>query len=167
MSCKLGIKAKLYYNDGTYESPDWVELSLVSDLTVNPTWDESEANDRSSRIKRSAKTLLGLEISGMLKKKPLDDGYELMMNAMVGDDVLDLLILDGQNDTEGVRGWRCDFQVFSASEDQGLSTVIYEAFTLKPTCSDHTPYAVRVAAGPTLEYHSGGGEGEAGFDPSP
>lgn len=142
---KLGIKAKAYYRSaGSYESPTWTEITLLSDFAVNPSWDEGEANDRGSRVKMSAKTLLGLEFSGKLKKKPGNAVYEAVMDALVGDDVLDLLVLDGDIEADGTRGWRVDCQVHQANEDQGLGTVMYEDITFKPYPSDNPPYAVKV-----------------------
>ncbi len=35
MSVKLGLDAKLYRNTGTYDTPTWVEMTNVKDLTLN------------------------------------------------------------------------------------------------------------------------------------
>lgn len=157
---KLGILAKLYYRSaGTYGAPTWTEISLISDLAVNPAWDKADASSRGSRVKKSAKTMLGLEFTGRLKKKPGDASYEAVMNALVSDDVLDVLILDGDKDTENNRGWRCDVQVHSANEDQAMANVLYEDITLEPACTDNEPKAVKVAAGPTLTYSTPGANG--------
>lgn len=156
----LGINAKLYWRSGgTYEAPTWSELSAVSDLAVNPTWDEGDASTRESRVKQSAKTMMGLEITGKIKKKINNAGYEAIMGALVTDQVLDVLVLDASKETVGARGWRLDAQVFNANEDQGLGTVQFEEISIKP-CLDTNPVkAVKVGPGPALTYATPGGDG--------
>jgi hypothetical protein len=156
---KLGLNAKLYRNTSTYEAPSWSEVTLISDLSVNPSWDEADASARESRVKQSVKTLMALEVSGRLKKKPLDGNYEAFMDALLSDDVLDLLVLDGDKDTEGNRGWRCDFQVFSANEDQGMGNALYEEISLKPSITDHAAKAARIGSGGSLTYSVPGEDG--------
>lgn len=157
---KLGINAVIYWRSaGSYGSPTWTAVDIISDLAVNPSWDEADASSRESRIKKSVKTVLGLEFSGRMKKKPDNAAYEAFMNAMLSDDALDVLVLDDDKDTVGARGWRCDVQVFSANEDQGMSTALYEDIVLKPTCSDNAAKAVLVGAGPALTYSTPGTAG--------
>ena len=48
MSVKLGMDAKLYRNDGTYEVPDWVEMTNVKDLTLNNEKGEADVTTRAS-----------------------------------------------------------------------------------------------------------------------
>jgi hypothetical protein len=156
---KIGINAKAYRNTATYEAPTWSEIDLISDLTVGLTWDTADANARESRIKQNVKTLLGLEVTGKLKKRPLDANYEAFMNAIISDDILDLLILDGPNDEEGVRGWRIDSQITSGSEDQSLGNALYEDITIMPSLAEHNPLAVLVDSGGTLTYSTPGVDG--------
>ena len=155
----IGLNAKAYRNTGTYGSPTWSEMSLISDLSVNPTWDKADASARESRIKQTVKTLVSLEITGKMKKKLLDTNYDAFMNVMLSDATLDLLILDGDKDTVGVRGWRADFQIFSANEDQGMGNVLFADFSLEPSITENPPKAVLVAAGPTLTYSVPGTNG--------
>lgn len=155
----IGLNAKAYRNTNTYESPTWSEMTLISDLTVNPSWDEADASARESRIKQTVKTLMNLDINGRMKKKLGDDNYDALMDAMLSDDVLDLLILDGDRETENVRGWRADFQVFSANEDQAMGNVLFEEFTLKPSITEHNPKAVLVNGSGDLTYSEPGENG--------
>jgi hypothetical protein len=156
---KLGINAKAYRNTGSYNAPVWSELTLISDLSVNPAWDEASADARESRIKQVRKTMMGLEVTGRMKKKPLDTNYEAFMNALNSDDVLDLLILDGPRETEGSRGYRFDAQVFGGTEDQAMGNVLYQDFAIKPSLETNPPKAVKVAAGGVLTYAIPGAAG--------
>lgn len=154
---KLGMNAKLYWRSaGTYGSPTWTEVTLISDLSIDVTWDEADASARESRITQTVKTMLPLSFTARLKKKPLEATYEAFMNALLSDGSLDLLILDGDKATEGVRGWRCDCQVFAGSEDQAMGNVLFEDMTLKPSITDNLVYAVKVAGGGTLTYSTPG-----------
>lgn len=157
---KIGLNAKLYWRSaGSYASPTWTEATLISDLTVNPTWDEADASARESRIKQTVKTLLALEINGRLKTKPLDATWEAFMNAMLSDGTLDLLVLTGDKAVEGNRGWRADFQVFSGSQDQSMANALYEDLVLKPSVETNAVLAVKVAAGGVLTYSVPGENG--------
>lgn len=157
---KLGILSKLYYRSaGSYGSPTFTEISLINDLSVNATWNKGPANSRGSRIDKSVKTSLGLTFTGTLKKKPGDATYEELMNAIVSDNVLDLLILDGAKDLDGVRGWRADCQIFEGTEDQGRDVNLYVSLSIEPTDSDNEPQAVLVD-GTTLTYSTPGVDGD-------
>ncbi len=48
MSLKLGIDAKLYYNTGTYETPTWVELTNVRDVTLSLERSEADVTTRAN-----------------------------------------------------------------------------------------------------------------------
>src|SRR4051812_29841402 len=109
----LGILAKVYRNTGSYGSPTWSECALFSDVSVSPAWDEGSADARESRIKQVRKTMMGLDVTGKMKKKIDDANYEAFMNALLSDAVLDVLVLDASKETVGSRGWRFDAQVFS------------------------------------------------------
>lgn len=157
---KLGMNAKLYWRSaGTYGAPTWTEASIISDVTIDVTWDEADASARESRITQVVKTMLPLSVTARLKKKPLDSTYEAFMNAIISDDALDLLILDGDMTVEGTRGWRADWQVFSGSEDQSMGNVLFEDMTLKPSITDNLVLAVKVAAGGVLTYSEPGVNG--------
>lgn len=152
MSVQLACLAKLYFRSGgNYEAPTWLEANEVMNLTVTPAWDSADANSRAQRTKFSAKTILGLEISGSIKKKPDDAAYEMIMDAMISDAVIDVLCLDGPMDEPGVRGWRADVQVHETPEDQSLGNVLYDDFTLKPYPSQPLK-AVYVGGTGDIEY---------------
>lgn len=161
----LGRNSKLYYQSGgSYEAPTWVENTLVSDLSVTFDWSEAPASARESVIEQTLKAMANLEITFMMKAKPADAIYEAFMNAVLSDaltstGLLDILVLNASNETVGARGWRADMQIYSASEDQGLQTTVYESMRLKPIIVSHSVLAARVATGPILTYSAPGEEG--------
>lgn len=144
---KLGIKCVLYRNTATYGSPTWNAIACVKDLTVNPAWDEADGSTRASRVKLSAKTLMGLEISGTVKADYTDEDYAVLLDALNSDDVLDLMVLNGPSTENDVTGYRADFQVFSGSQDQASGAIVFDSIVLKPTVSANVPKQVVVATG--------------------
>lgn len=143
----LGINAKLYRNTGTYGSPTWTAINAVSDLAVNPPWDEADASTRGSRVKMVMKTLLGLEVSGKIRANLTDTEYVNMVDASNQDTVNDYLVLTSTTSATGSRGYRFDGQVFIATQDQNLGSVIYDDFMLKPSPSANQPQRATVTAG--------------------
>jgi len=144
---KLGILSKIYRNTGSHGGPNWSEIDKVSDIAVKPTWKEGDGSTRSSRVEKMAKTMLALEITGKIRVSNTDANYIALWQAAHTDDVVDLLVLNGPMNENGVRGYRADFQVFSAPEDQAMNIVLFMDFTLKPAPSDNEPQKVVVSGG--------------------
>jgi hypothetical protein len=132
---KLGIKAKIYRNTGTYGSPTWTHLALVRDCTVNAPWDIVDASTRSHRVKLNAKTMMGLTIGISMRKDDLDAGAVAILAAAMEDTVIDMLILDGPITTEGSTGYRSHFIVNPTGEDQGPGAALYPTYDLLPAYS--------------------------------
>lgn len=158
MLLKLGVNAKAYRNTGTYETPVWDELSWLSDLAVKADWDQQDTPRRSQRVKQKVKTLLDLAVTfkhyasdkatapGGGADDPTAD-YTALYGAFVTDDVLDVLVLNGAKEGNGVRGFRFDCQVTGASEGQGESAVLMDDMQFTPCPSANAPQAVLVAGG--------------------
>lgn len=144
---KLGINSKVYRNSGTYGSPTWDEVTCVSDLAVNAAWDEADGSSRAGRVKQMSKTLMGLEITGKALVSDAGADYLALWAAIHSDTPLDLMVLNGANDANGVRGYRADFHVFSGSEDQAMANQLYLDFVLKPAVSDNPVKYVVVTTG--------------------
>jgi len=148
MGARLGIESVLYLNGGTYGSPTWGALTFINDLTVNNQWDKADANSRASRIKQAVKTLLGLSWTGtILVPGETNADYTTIIDAMNSDDILDIMVLNGPNTENGVRGYRCDVQVTNATEDQGSGAVLYDQIEFMPTPSANPPKSVLVTSG--------------------
>lgn len=148
-TAKLGLKCKAYRNTNTFASPTWSAINCISDFQVAPKWDEAEASSRETRLKLALKTLLGLEITGKLRASDANDAnYTAIVAAITGDQQLDLMILNGASTTDGVTGFRASFQLFDATEDQGLGSVVYDQVVLKPSPNtDGNYFTVLVGSG--------------------
>lgn len=154
----LGIRSKLYVNDGTYNSPDWVEINHVADATLNDAWDEGVADARDSLLHQFEQTMKSLSLDGRIRVNPDDDGYAVIRDANVYSRQLDVMVLNGPLDENGAHGYRFFAKVFGFNEGQNLTEVIYKDFSLKPNPGDETPKYVLVAGGaPT--FHELGQDG--------
>lgn len=148
---KLGVNSKMYLNtDGPNAGPSWSEVDKVSDLDVDPQWKEGDASVRDSRVEKSVKTLVGLVITGKIRVSDDDPLYIAFWEAAHSDEVLDLMILNGKKDVNGVRGYRIHCQVHGGKEDQAMPNVLFMEFTLKPTIGEAKK--VVIAAGNPVEY---------------
>jgi hypothetical protein len=143
----LGILAKAYRNTASYGTPTWVEIDKIADLAVNPSWDEAEGGSRDSRVKKIAKTMLGIEITGRIKVDTADAGYIALRDAMYTDIAIDLLILNGASDGNGNHGWRADWHVFEGGEDQAMGNRLYMDFVLRVADTANDPKYAEVSGG--------------------
>ncbi len=152
MAKKIGILARAYRNTGSYNSPAWTAMNGFSDLSVNPAWDKADASTRESRVKGGLKTMVDIAITGKYRVSNTDGNYLALFGAANDDTVLDLLILNGPLDQEGVRGYRMDAQVYSANEDQGLGVALYDEFSFSPYIFDNPPKLAVVGSGGAITY---------------
>lgn len=146
----LGIEAKVYYRSGgTWGAPTWTEVDAISDFTPNETWDVAEILIRRSRVKHGAKTTLDLSFTGKLLIEPANAVYlEILETVRSPDDTIDLMILNGANDENGVVGVRGNYQLTSNSDSQNPGDVQYIQFNGQPyPVVDEAPQYVEVAGG--------------------
>lgn len=153
MSGKLAIDAKLYYNTGNYATPTWTEIDLVRDLQFNPTWDKAEAFTRGNRAKHYGKTLVEVGFTASVQVSDTDTGYKTLTTAHASSTaVVDMLMLDGADDSNGAEGVRFDAGVFAAGEDQSIGNVLYRDFDIAPSfnATNDTKRAVVTAGVPVF-----------------
>lgn len=119
---------------GNYNTPTFTELELARDVQITPAWDEAEAFSRETIMKEFAKGLLGLEFTMSVKCAVGDPAYDAMMDSFADrKGVIDMVILDGGQTTNGSEGFRFDAGVFSAGQNQEISGVQYRDFGVKPS----------------------------------
>jgi hypothetical protein len=148
----FGINARVYRNTGSYATPVWLHVDIVSDLTYTRSPEVAEFYIRRSRVKYKVKTGLDFSISGTILAELGGTEYEVWDDAMDGDDVLDLLILNADINTVGARGIRADFQVAGADEGQGPTDVIMPSFTLNVYPAVNAPKKATVVTPGTPTY---------------
>lgn len=153
----LAINAKIYRNTATFGTPTWVAVSLFENVSVDPRYVESASNSRDSPFERVAATMAGCSITGRLKVKPGDAGYEALMDAFALRTPVDLLVLNAAKETEGARGVRGEFYVMAAGEDQTIQNRLYRDLELKLADTDNPPKWAKVSDEGALQYAEPGG----------
>lgn len=147
METRIGILSVLYVNDGTYAAPTWIEIDLVSDLAVNPTWNEGESTARRTAVQTFEETTLALELPGKIRVDRSDAGFLVFEQAFHNRGVLDIMALNGAKDQNLSSGYRFDGKLFGFSEDQAMGNVLFKDFTIKPCASVNIPKFVAVVGG--------------------
>lgn len=147
---RLGIKAKFYYNAGNYATPTWTAIDLISDLTVAAQFDMAEGNTRETHIKRKAPTLVDLNVTGKIRKDESVAGFEVLEDAFLTGNEIDVLVMDGLTTSNGADGYRFHGCIGNWGEDQGLGNIIFKDFAMYPgfdRVGGNLPKSVEVAAG--------------------
>ena len=147
-TAKLGIRAKIYRNTGTFGTPIWSEVKSFSDVTVNAAWDSQEVLTRATRVKQKVKTLLGLEVTAKIQASDSGDTDYTAIRASLNDDsTQDFMILNGASNTNGVTGFRFESQIHQANEGQNPGDVLFDDIALAPAVTANPPQTVVVSAG--------------------
>jgi len=144
-AAKIGFKCKVYVNTATYGSPTWAAVAAVNDWTWNIEANSADANDRCSFTDAMVKTGVKISFTGTVRVG--GENAEKFLDEMYTCDVLDVLVLDGTNATNGAKGIRCDVQVHGGTQSQNRGDTLYHQITLMPTPSANPVKAVLVATG--------------------
>lgn len=130
---QVGIAAAVYRNAGSYGSPTWTEITLIKSVTPNVKWTRSDASIRATKALLQAKTQVAITGSIECRADPADAGYQALFTAAMQDSTgaPDLLILDGDIATEGVKGIRAHMNLDFA-QNHSIDGVIYTTFDYDP-----------------------------------
>jgi len=140
MSTKLGLDAKLYRNSGTYETPSWVEMTNVKDLTLNLESGEADVTTRGNNGWRATvATLKDGSIEFEMVWDTEDAGFEALSAAYFGDTAIGIAAMDGDITEAGRRGLWADMAVVDFSREEPLEEALSVKVTLKPTYSANAP----------------------------
>lgn len=144
-----GVLCEAYRNSATFGSPTWVEITLFNDLTINPQWNTSPANDRGSQVGSEAPALQSWSITGTVKVKKTDTGYLALQAAYLAGSTFDMMFLTGPSTTNGESGFRCEWLIKSMSQDQGTGVgQTYDSIEFVPHgLSTQVKQTVTVASG--------------------
>jgi hypothetical protein len=140
MSVKLGMEAKLYRNAGTYEAPDWVEITNVKDVTLTLETGEADVTTRANNGWKASKATLkdgSLEFEMMWDTE--DEGFSAIQAAFFGNTGIELAVMDGDMETEGSEGLRATFSVTKFDRKEPLEEAITVSVSVKPTYAAHAP----------------------------
>lgn len=149
---RAGIVGQTYLNVGTYDTPEWYQVKILHDLTIEVTATEIQVRNKGSRY---VKYLMGLEdapIDTEYDWAPEDQAFQKMHEAHYKRTYLDLVFLDGKINQVGATGFRGDFLVTKWGDSQPLddAEVLTAALRLAAE-SPNEPGPVKVMTGGALE----------------
>jgi hypothetical protein len=152
MAKKIALKAKLYLQiGGSYDTPTWVEAKLVGDLQQAGSWNEVVVQTRETPVEEVARTTLPLSWTGRIKVDSANAAYQALRDCYHDSGTsVDVMILDGPRDENGVEGVRAHVEVMDWSQDQGTANYLWRDFVLKPSIDatdDEKPKSVEVTGG--------------------
>jgi len=121
MSVKLGMDAKLYRNDGTYEVPDWVEMTNVKDLTLNNEKGEADVTTRANNGWRATVgTLKDGSVEFEMVWDTEDESFTAIQEAYFGNTSIEFAVMDGDIEAAGSQGLRATMSIMSFSRNEPL-----------------------------------------------
>ena len=147
MGVKLGMEAKLYRNDGDYETPDWVEMTNVKDLTLNNEKGEADVTTRKNNGWRATVgTLKDGSIEFEMVWDTEDENFTAIQEAYFGNTSVEFAVMDGDIEAPGSQGLRATMSVMNFTRNEPLEEAITVSVTAKPTYAEHAPDWLEVEA---------------------
>lgn len=144
MGLKLGMNAKIYRNTGTYESPVWVVLDNVNDVTLNLDKETTDVSTRGGNgWAATAGTLKDGSTDFSMIWNAADAGFTAIKDAFFADEPpesqIEMLVLDGAVDATGSMGLRAFYEVISFQRTEALREAIKASVNIKPGYNDNPP----------------------------
>ncbi len=143
---KLGMEGKLYFNAGSYATPDWKELKNVKDVTLNLEKGEADVTTRGNAGWRAT---VGTLKEGSLEFEMVwdteDEGFAALQAAWFSDTPVEMAVMDGPIATSGSQGLRATMSVISFSRKEPLEEAMSVSVSVKPTYAEHAPEWMEVA----------------------
>lgn len=137
MTAKLSEGAKLYINSGTYATPTWDEVDLVKDVQLNMEKGEADVTVRKSGgWTETADGLISATIDFGMLYDTSDAQFNSIRSAFTGKTSIEVLVLDGAQDTTGNQGLRATCMVQSFNRSETLGEALMVEVSLKPTAND-------------------------------
>jgi predicted secreted protein len=137
---KLGMRARVYRNTGTYTMPVWNEMEYVKDVKLNLSTTEVDVTTRNNNGWRAVvPTLKDVSVDLTLVLYDESDDYVVLRDAYLNGTSIDMMVLDGPVTQPGSQGPRAAFHVMSFSRNEGIGDAITIEVSLKPTLSSQPP----------------------------
>lgn len=145
---KKGYKRKLYRNTGSFNSASWNETDNIKDTAWAFQKDALDGTKRASgKLKEYEPGRGEFTITGMMEVDESNADFTAFETAWLADSLLDIMILDGDNTTDGSRGYRMEMKLFAFSEDTADDGILYRNFELRPCISSNAKQSVVVSGG--------------------
>lgn len=133
MASILGLDCKMYRNEGTYDSPNWVEILNVRDVKISRQKAKADVSVRGSSVRLERGTLKTYTITTQMVYDPEQEDWQAFNDAFEDGDGIELAVADGDIAQNGTRYLRALFDVFSFDEDQSLEAAVMNDVEFGPT----------------------------------
>jgi hypothetical protein len=145
MSKKLGLEMKLFRNSGTpgSETPTWVEIGNVRDLTTPLEKGEADMTTRGAQgweIVRA--TLKSGSVDFNILYDPEDDDYTYFESAFMDNTFADIAVCDDEGN-----GIRFVGDVFNFNRNEQLREAVSIDVSVRPSDPDNPPEVVTGVGG--------------------
>ncbi len=144
MAVLKGLDCKVYRNSATYASPTWALVNPVIEVTINFGLSTIDASNRDSGYRLNLPALKEISVDIQLHKDKADTDFAALETAAQTNATIDMLILDGVQNSADSDGWRIQGFFSSWNESQGLEDAVIVDVTFVPLA---TANAVAVATG--------------------
>ena len=141
---RLGLKAKLYRNTGTYGSPVWNEVPNVKDVTLSIEKGDADVTTRGNDGWRAQLgTLKSASIEFEMVWDTADADHTAFHTAFLADTAIEFAVMDGKiiadSGVEASQGLRATCSIFKFSRKEALESAIMTEISLKPTYATNAP----------------------------
>ena len=137
---RIGLDCKLYRNAGSYETPEWIEIDHVKNVTTNLGGADADVSTRGTGgFRANKKTLKEISLDFDLESVVADENFSVLQAAYFNDTNIEFLVLDGDVETAGSSGVRFTGQVFQFNRSEGLEDPVMAAVNVKPTLAANDP----------------------------
>jgi len=130
MASTVGYECVLYYNNGTTESPNWLEIDTVRDVTLNLSRNDVDDTSRTTDGWRSR--LAGLAEWGAdfeMIYNTANTAWEKVRASFFDNTSIEILALDGDISVDGKQGIRGTVFVTSFERAEPLEDVVSNSVT--------------------------------------
>lgn len=118
---RVGIECHAYYNTGTYDTPVWVELLRVQDLSIAKSKSMADLKSRLSKFAFKRGAFIEPSITfGYLYKAGADTVRDALLDSLINRTALDVAILDDLITESGAKGMRLYVEVSKFDDDEGM-----------------------------------------------
>lgn len=144
MAVLKGLDCKCYRNSATYGSPTWALVNPVIEVTINFGLSTIDASNRDSTYRLNLPALKEISVDIQMHKDKADADFAALETAAQTNATIDMLILDGAQNSADSDGWRIQGFFSSWNESQGLEDAVIVDATFVPVATSN---AVAVATG--------------------
>lgn len=156
MCDRRGKDMTLYLNNGTTETPVWIQhLGLTGDITVTETEDEEQIDIRSNTryVKEYIEGDIELTIAGTQMVDEDYEGYLFLYSMRVGGDSKDVMVLTNTIDVDGAVGWRGKMRNKDRSITGASTGGMSANYSLRPAaCTDLSVRPVKIDTGAPADW---------------